>query len=260
MADDMKVRLDRAGSIAVLTLDRPDRLNAMADPMWDALHEHLGAIADDDAIRAVILTGAGRAFCSGGDVTGMAKSDVVTGRKRSQKRHRAVIALYNLEKPVIAAVRGPIYGIGNALALACDLVVASETAKFSMAFKKVGIVPDGGAIFFLTQYLGIARAKDLVYTARVVPADEALRLGLVVRVVPDDRLESEARALAQEMAESATYALALAKKMFHGMYVPTLEQLLEQETLASGAARLTHDHKEGVEAFKEKRAPKFLGK
>jgi 2-(1,2-epoxy-1,2-dihydrophenyl)acetyl-CoA isomerase len=153
-----------------------------------------------------------------------------------------------------------VYGIGNALALACDLIVASDTAKFSMAFKKVGVVPDGGAIFFLTQYLGIARAKDLVYTARVVPADEAHRLGLVVRVVPDDKLDSEARALAKEMAESATYALALAKKMFHSMYVPTLEQLMEMETLASGAVRLTYDHKEGVDAFKEKRPPKFLGK
>ena len=243
-----------------MTLDRPERLNAMADPMWDALYEHLGKIAAEDEIRAVILTGAGRAFCSGGDVTGMAKSDIVSGRKRSQRRHRAVQALYGLEKPVIAAVRGPVYGIGNALALACDLVIASETAKFSMAFKKVGLVPDGGAIFFLTQYLGIARAKDLVYTARVVPASEALELGLVVRVVPDGKLESEVRALAAELAESATYALALAKKMFHSMYVPTLEQLLEMETLASGAVRLTHDHKEGVDAFKEKRPPKFLGK
>lgn len=256
----MNVRFEKDGSIATLTLDRPERLNAMADPMWDALYEHLGKIAADDEIRAVILTGAGRAFCSGGDVTGMGKSDIVSGRKRSQRRHRAVQALYSLEKPVIAAVRGPIYGIGNALALACDLIVASETAKFSMAFKKVGVVPDGGAIFFLTQYLGIARAKDLVYTARVVPADEALKLGLVMRIVPDDRLDGEARALAREMAESATYALALAKKMFHSMYVPTLEQLLEMETLATGAARLTHDHKEGVEAFKEKRPPRFLGK
>ena len=256
----MNVRFDTEGAIATLTLDRPERLNAMADPMWDALYEHLATIAADDEIRAVILTGAGRAFCSGGDVTGMAKSDIVSGRKRSQRRHRAVQALYGLEKPVIAAVRGPIYGIGNALALACDLVVASETAKFSMAFKKVGVVPDGGVIFFLTQTLGIARAKDLVYTARVVPAEEALRLGLVVRVVPDDKLDGEARALAQEMAESATYALALAKKMFHSMYVPTLEQLMELETLASGAARLTHDHKEGVEAFKEKRPPKFQGR
>jgi len=256
----MNVRLEKDGALAILTLDRPDRLNAMADPMWDALHGHLMTIAADDAIRAVILTGAGRAFCSGGDVTGMAKSDILSGRARSQRRHRAVLALYNLEKPVIAAVRGAIYGIGNALALACDLVVASDTAKFSMAFKKVGVVPDGGAIFFLTQNLGVARAKELVYTARVVPASEALALGLVARVVADDKLEIETRALATELAESATYALALAKKMFHSMYVPTLEQLMELETLASGAARLTHDHKEGVEAFKEKRPPRFQGR
>ena len=256
----MSVRLEKDGSIAVLTLDRPERLNAMNDPMWEALFEHLGKIATDDEIRAVILTGAGRAFCSGGDVTAMQKSDLVSGRARSRLRHRAVLALYNLEKPVIAAVRGPVYGIGNALALACDLVVASDTARFSMAFKKVGVVPDGGVLFFLTQYLGIGRAKDLVYTARVVPADEAMRLGLVVRVVTDHELEAQARALAQELADSATYALALAKKMFHHMYVPTLEQLMEMETLASGLARLTHDHKEGVDAFKEKRPPKFLGK
>jgi len=256
----MNVRLEKDGALAILTLDRPDRLNAMADPMWDALHGHLMTIAADDVIRAVILTGAGRAFCSGGDVTGMAKSDILSGRARSQRRHRAVLALYNLEKPVIAAVRGAVYGIGNALALACDIVVASDTTKFSMAFKKVGVVPDGGAIFFLTQNLGIARAKELVYTARVVPAAEALALGLVARVVADDKLEIETRALATELAESATYALALAKKMFHSMYVPTLEQLMELETLASGAARLTHDHKEGVEAFKEKRPPRFQGR
>jgi 2-(1,2-epoxy-1,2-dihydrophenyl)acetyl-CoA isomerase len=256
----MNVRFEKDGTLAILTLDRPDRLNAMADPMWEALYEHLGKIAADDAIRAVILTGAGRAFCSGGDVTGMAKSDVVSGRSRSQRRHRAVLALYNLDKPVIAAVRGAVYGIGNALALACDLVIASETTKFSMAFKKVGIVPDGGAIFFLTQLLGIARAKDLVYTARVVPAAEALQLGLVARVVPDDKLDADARALGKDLSESATYALALAKKMFHSMYVPSLEQLLEMETLASGLARLTHDHQEGVAAFKEKRPPKFQGR
>jgi 2-(1,2-epoxy-1,2-dihydrophenyl)acetyl-CoA isomerase len=256
----MSVKLDKERSIAVLTLDRPDRLNAMNDPMWEALHQHLGEIAADDGIRAVILTGAGRAFCSGGDVTAMQQFDLVSGRARSRLRHRAVLALYNLEKPVIAAVRGPVYGIGNALALACDLVVASDTTRFSMAFKKVGVVPDGGAVFFLTQYLGIAQAKDLVYTARVVSAEEAMKLGLVVRVVPDQELEAQARALAEELAGSATYALALAKKMFHGMYVPTLEQLLEMETLASGLARLTHDHKVGVDAFKEKRPPKFLGK
>lgn len=256
----MNVRFEREGAVGILTLDRPDRLNAMGDPMWDALYEHLVKIAADDELRAVILTGAGRAFCSGGDITNMANTDIVSGRARSKKRHRAVHALYSLEKPVIAAIRGACYGIGNALALACDLAIASENAKFSMAFKKVGVVPDGGAIFFLTQYLGIGRAKELVYTARAVPAAEALSLGLVSRVVPDDRLDAEARALAKEMAESATYALALAKKMFQSMAVPTLEMLLENEVLNSGIARQTHDHKEGVAAFKEKRAPKFQGK
>lgn len=256
----MNVNFEKQDGIATLTLDRAEKLNAMADPMWDALYEHVNAIAHDDEVRAVILTGAGRAFCSGGDVTGMAKADIVSGRTRSQRRHRTVLALYNLEKPVIGAVRGAVYGIGNALALACDLIVASDTTRFSMAFKKVGVVPDGGAIFFLTQYLGIAKAKELVYTARPVDAQEAKALGLVSRVVPDDQLGDEARALAREMAESATYALALTKKMFHSMYVPTLEQLMEMETLASGIVRLTHDHKEGVAAFKERRPPKFLGK
>jgi 2-(1,2-epoxy-1,2-dihydrophenyl)acetyl-CoA isomerase len=256
----MNVTLEKGGPVAVLTLDRPDKLNAMADPMWDALHAHLGALAQDESVRAVILTGAGRAFCSGGDVGGMARSDIVSGRARSQRRHRAITALYQLEKPVVAAVRGAVYGIGNALALACDLVIASETARFSMAFKKVGLVPDGGAIFFLTRQLGIARAKELVYTARPVAAAEALDLGLATRVVPDERLEAEARAVALELAQSATYALALAKKLFHSMAVPTLEMLLEMETLASGVTRLTHDHKEGVAAFKEKRPPRFLGR
>ena len=256
----MNVRYEKNNGIATLTLDRPDRLNAMADPMWDALYAHINAIAADDDIRAVILRGEGRAFCSGGDVTSMAQSDIKSGRARSKKRHRTIIALYNLDKPVIAATRGAVYGIGNALALACDLIVASDTTKFSMAFKKVGVVPDGGAIFFMVQRLGIAQAKELVYTARVFDAHEAQSLGLVSRVVPDTELETAALALATEFAESASYALALAKKMFQAMAVPTLEQLCEMETLASGIVRLTHDHQEGVAAFKEKRPPRFLGK
>ncbi|MDH3287227.1 MAG: enoyl-CoA hydratase-related protein [Betaproteobacteria bacterium] len=256
----MNVTLEKDGELAILTLDRPDKLNAMADPMWDALHAHLGALAQDESVRAMILTGVGRAFCSGGDVGGMARSDIVSGRARSQRRHRAITALYQLEKPVVAAVRGAVYGIGNALALACDLVIASETARFSMAFKNVGLVPDGGAIFLLARQLGIARAKELVYTARPVAAAEALDLGLATSVVPDERLEAEARAVALELAQSPTHALALAKKMFHAMAVPTLEMLLEMETLASGVARLTHDHKEGVAAFKNKRPPRFLGR
>ncbi len=256
----MDVRLDISDGIATLTLDNPERLNAMSDPMWDALRAHLDTVAAAESARAVIVTGAGRAFSSGGDVSGMAKATLVSGRARSQKRHRAIAALHALEKPVIAAVRGPVYGIANAIALACDLIIASETAKFAMAFKKVGVVPDGGAIYFLTQYLGIAKAKELVFTARPVDAREALAIGLAMRVVPDAELDAAARALAMELAQSATHALLLAKKMFQAMYVPTLEHLCDIETLSSTIARLTHDHQEGVAAFREKRPPQFLGK
>jgi len=168
--------------------------------------------------------------------------------------------MHNLEKPVIAAIRGPAAGVGASLALASDLIIASETAYLLMAFKNVGIPPDGGAVFFLTQYLGVARAKELVYSARKLPAAEAKELGIVTKVVPDDKLEAETHALAQELASSATYALTLAKKMFQSMYSPTLEQLLEMEILAVCGARLTHDHKEGIAAFKEKRKPKFEGR
>jgi 2-(1,2-epoxy-1,2-dihydrophenyl)acetyl-CoA isomerase len=129
-----------------------------------------------------------------------------------------------------------------------------------MAFKNVGIPPDGGAVYFLTQHLGVARAKELVYSARKLPAAEARDMGIVAKVVPDDRLEAEVQALAADIAGSATYALTLAKRMFQSMYTPTLEQLLELEVLAICGARLTHDHKEGVAAFKEKRKPRFQGR
>jgi 2-(1,2-epoxy-1,2-dihydrophenyl)acetyl-CoA isomerase len=228
--------------------------------MYHGIAGQFKALDADDDVRAIVLTGAGRAFCAGGDIGSMGGYDVVTGRKRSQGHKSAVVNVCNTEKPVIAAVRGPAAGIGFSLALACDLIVASESAYFLAAFKKVGIPPDGGAVFFLTQYLGIARAKEIAYTARKLPAGEAMEMGLVMKVVPDDRLEAEADALARELAGSATFALRLAKRMFHSMYVPTLEMLLEMENLAVCGARLTHDHQEGVAAFREKRPAKFLGK
>jgi 2-(1,2-epoxy-1,2-dihydrophenyl)acetyl-CoA isomerase len=256
----MNIQITKADGIATLTLNRPDKLNALSEEMYHGIADYCAALDTDDEVRAIILTGAGRAFCAGGDVGSMGGYDVVTGRKRSQKHRRTVVNLYNVEKPVIAAVRGPAAGIGFSLALASDLIVASESAYFLAAFKNVGIPPDGGAVFFLTQYLGIARAKEIAYTARRIPAQEAKEMGLVTKVVPDDKLEQEALALARDLASSATYALRLAKRMFQSMYVPTLEMLLEMENLAVCGARLTHDHKEGVEAFKARRQPKFLGK
>jgi 2-(1,2-epoxy-1,2-dihydrophenyl)acetyl-CoA isomerase len=186
--------------------------------------------------------------------------DVIAGRKRTSTHQRMIKNLHHCEKPVIAAIRGPVAGIGASLALACDLIVASETAYLLMAFKNVGIPPDGGSVYFLAQYVGIAKAKELVYTARRLPAAEAKDLGIVMKVVADADLEAESLKLAQEIAGSATYALRMAKRMFQSIYTPTLEQLLEIENLAVCTARLTHDHKEGIAAFKEKRPPKFEGR
>jgi 2-(1,2-epoxy-1,2-dihydrophenyl)acetyl-CoA isomerase len=256
----MDIQITRDNGIATVLLNRPDKLNALSGEMYHELADCFEQLGADDAVRAVVLTGSGRAFCAGGDVSSMGNYDVVSGRKRSRGHHRTIINLHNLEKPVIAAVRGPAAGIGASLALASDLIIASDTAYLLMAFKNVGIPPDGGAVFFLTQYVGVARAKELVYTARKLPAQEAREMGIVMKVVPDDKLESETQALARELASSATYSLTLAKKMFQSMYTPTLEQLLEMEILAVCGARLTHDHKEGIAAFKEKRKPRFTGR
>jgi 2-(1,2-epoxy-1,2-dihydrophenyl)acetyl-CoA isomerase len=256
----MNVDCARDGAVATVTLNRPDKLNALTEEMYGRLIEVFAELARDDSVRAVILTGAGRGFCSGSDVTGMATRDIPHARARLQVRHRMILNLAAIEKPVIAAVRGPVAGIGFSIALGCDLIVASETARFAQLFRNIGLVPDGGSVFFLAQRLGIGRAKELVYTARNLPAQEAREWGLVARVVPDGELEAAARTLAAEMADSATYALGLAKRMLQGMTVPTLEMLLETESLSQGIARLTDDHHEGVAAFKEKRKAVFKGK
>ena len=256
----MSIEVSKADGIATVLLNRPEKHNALSEEMYHGIAHTFTELNEDDAVRVIVFTGAGKSFCAGGDVGKMGQYDVVAGRKRSKGHQNTIKAIHQCEKPVIAAVRGACAGLGVGLALACDMVIASETAYMMMAFKRVGIPPDGGAIYFLTQHLGIQRAKEIVYTARRIPAAEARELGLVTKVVPDAELEAAALALAREIADSATYALRLAKRMFQYMYVPTLEMLLEMEGLAIAGARLTHDHKEGREAFMEKRPPKFLGR
>jgi 2-(1,2-epoxy-1,2-dihydrophenyl)acetyl-CoA isomerase len=256
----MNVKLETTDRVATVTLDRAEKMNALSEDMYVELTRVFAELQTDDNVRAVIVTGAGKAFCSGSDVGGMHNVDMISARERMKRRHRMIQNLVNLEKPVIAAVNGACVGIGFSIALACDLIIAAESARFSQIFKKIGLVPDGGSIFFLVQHLGIARAKELVYTARMLPASEAHEWGFVTKVVPDVELLTEAQSLAQELADSATYALGLAKKMFQSMYTPSLEALLETEIMSSTIARLTEDHKEGITAFAEKRKPTFKGR
>ena len=210
-------------------------------------------------MRAVLLQASGKAFCASGDVSTMGDFTPASGRDRLKLAQRMVRNLANIEKPVVAAVRGAVAGIGWSMALACDMIIASETAKFSQVFRNVGLVPDGGAIYFLTQHLGLFRAKELVYSGRRVEAAEALSLGLVNRVVPDAELDAIAWQQAEEFARGPTFALGVAKKMFKLMYQPDLETLLDAEAWAQGIALMTDDHKEGVRAFFDKRKPEFKG-
>jgi 2-(1,2-epoxy-1,2-dihydrophenyl)acetyl-CoA isomerase len=210
-------------------------------------------------VRAVILTGSGSGFCAGSDIGGMLKATGAAARRRLQRRHATIQAIAQLEKPVVAIVRGPVAGIGFSLVAACDLVVASETTYFQQAFRGVGLVPDGGAIHFLNQRLGISRAKDLVMTGRKLTAREAFEWGLVNRLVPDDQLDSEGMLLAQELADGPTYVIGLTKKMFASTYSPSLDVALEIESYAASVARSSKDHREGVTAFREKRKPRFTG-
>ena len=253
------VKLERSGAIARVILNRPERMNALIVEMRERIAELFNTLATDSSVRAVILTAAGPAFCASGDVTKMGDFTPDTAMQRLKLSHRMVLSVANIEKPVVAAVRGAVAGIGWSLALACDAVIASETAKFSQVFKNVGLAPDGGAIYFLTQTLGVLRAKELVYSARPMLAQEALAHGLVTKVVPDDALEAEAEALAAKLAAGPSFAFANTKKLFKAMYQPSLETFLDSEAWAQGLTLMSDDHKEGVAAFLEKRKPSFRG-
>ncbi|MDB5363192.1 MAG: Enoyl-CoA hydratase [Rhodospirillales bacterium] len=253
----MLVEIARADGIATVTLNRPDKLNALNVEMREELVRLFTLLGQEKAIRAIILTGAGRGFCGSGDVTSMGDFTPESARDRLKLAHRMILAVANIEKPVIAAVRGPVAGIGWSLAMACDLVVASETTKFIQVFKNVGLAPDGGAIYFLTQLLGVQRAKEIVYSARPVPAAEALALGLATEVVADEQLEASALALAGRFAADPAFSFGVTKKLFKSMAVPSLEAFLDAEAWAQEACLMTADHREGVAAFLEKRRPQF---
>lgn len=257
----MHVETTYEGAVATVTLNRPERMNALTKEMREELIGAFQSLRFNDDVRAVVLTANGRDFCAGADIDRMAEDDLRARRDRLQGLSQTYMRiLHALEKPVIAAVRGHAVGIGMSLVLGCDIVLASDTARFGQTFRRIGYAPDGGGIWFLARRLPMNIAKELVFTGRVFDAAEGQRLGLVNHVVADGELDARAAAMAAEMAEGPTFALGLSKKLFHVAAGPSLEDFLEYEAFVQPTLGASRDHKEGVAAFRDKRRPKFTGR
>lgn len=252
---------ESTSGVLTLTLNRPDALNSFTVEMKDALLAALRDAARDPEVRVVVLTGAGRAFSAGQDLKERQGPDVDDLGTELRKRYNPIIlAMRRLEKPIVGAINGVAAGAGMSLALACDIVIASDRATFVEAFTRVGLVPDTGSSWFLPRLVGYARAAELMLTADPLDPVTAERIGLVNRVVPADQLVAEANSIAVKLAASAPLALALAKRALNRAMGSSLEDALDYEAQLQSIAGRSTDHREGVTAFVEKRPPKFTGK
>ncbi len=254
------LRIEVADSVATLTLDRPDALNSLTVPLKEELLATFRRIALDRDVRAIVLTGAGRAFCAGQDLRERLEPGVAPLATEVRERYNPLIlAMRTLEKPIVGAINGVAAGAGASLAFACDIRIAAEGASFVLAFGRVGLVPDSGATWFLPRLVGGAKAAELAFTGESLSAADAERFGLVARVVPAGSLLDEARVLAARLASGAPRAIALTKRALNGSWNATLEEALEYEAYLQGIAGATDDHREGLAAFVEKRPPRFSG-
>ena len=255
---------DAQEGVATLTLNRPERLNALGDTLRQDLHDALTRASDDADIRVIILTGAGRGFCSGGDVKAMNEAKE---RGQSQalldkvapSRDQTLLAMRDAPKPIIAAVNGPAAGAGMNLALACDIRMAATNARVGETFVKRGLHVDWGGTYFLPRIVGMAKACELIFTGEIIDAEEALRLGIVSQVVPPEILMPTVQELAHKIAAGPPIAIRLAKRALYRSQDSDLRSALEFETYAQNICRDTEDAKEGIRAFVEKRAPSFQG-
>lgn len=245
--------------IATITLNRPDVRNAINDQMRAELISAFEQASADKAIRGVILTGAGKGFCSGGDVGGMrARLDAPAGEvafngwKRQQSTHKGVAVIHGITKPVIAAMNGAAFGLGLDMALACDFIIAADGAKMSMSFIKRGLVSDGGGMYFLPRRVGLSKAKELILSSRVVESTEALQLGLVDRVASAEALLEEAQAWAEELTQGSPAAIALTKSILDKTFESTDEQVFALGREAQAICYTTTEHRQSVEAFLNK--------
>jgi 2-(1,2-epoxy-1,2-dihydrophenyl)acetyl-CoA isomerase len=251
--------------VLTLTLNRPDRLNAFNGEMLQRLHDALTRAASDTKIGVIVLTGAGRAFCAGGDVKAMAErgdgGNTFDDRARGLRQRMEVSRLlHEIPKPTIAMLRGPAAGAGLSIALACDLRVASETARLTTAFAKVALSGDFGGTYFLTQLVGPAKARELYLTSPTIEAAEALSLGLVNRVVADSELETATRGLAMSLANGPRVTLGYIKQNMNLAEHAGLAEVMDAEALRHTRCSQTEDHREAAAAFVEKRKPVFKGR
>lgn len=255
----MTVTLAKQGPVAVVTLDRPETKNAITQEMRGALYRAFEELALDHDVRAVVLTGAGGNFCSGMDVGGMGRGGVVGSMDRMHTLSRIARSIQALKKPVISAVPGVCVGVGWSYALAADVVLADDRARFAAIFRNIGLTPDGGLVWQLRQTLGLQRAKELVYSGRMIGAEEALALGLVLETCAPEALMDRALELAASFASGPTIAMGLAKRQFDLAWNASFEQYLDMEATMQPIASRTEDHEEGLAAFREKRKPCFKG-
>jgi len=256
---------DTQDTIVTLTLNRPDRLNALGDTLREELCDALGRASADPAARVIVITGAGRGFCAGGDMK--AAHEVQEGvRERALLdrvapiRDKVVLAMRDAPKPIIAAVNGPAAGAGMNLALACDLRLASTAARFGQTFVKRGLHVDWGGTYFLPRLVGMAKACELIFTGEMISAEEAYTLGLLNQLVPPEQLMPATYELAQKIAAGPPIAIRLAKRALYHNQDVDLRAALEFETFAQNVCRETEDAREGIRAFVEKRPPQFQGR
>lgn len=251
---------ERQGHVAIVKMNKPDVRNALAMEMRMELLDALEKAEQDDDIRVIILTGEGKAFSAGGDLSALKEMKALEGRKRLQASHPLILKILEMEKPIIAAVNGAAAGAGFSLALLCDFIVASERAFFVQSFVNVGLIPDFAALHFLPMLIGPQKAKELMFMGERISAEEARQIGIVNRVVSSESMLAEAKDVAEKMAAKAPVSIGMTKKIMNNHINRDLKVLLEMEAQGQDLCFQSQDFKEGVSAFFEKRQPNFIGK
>jgi enoyl-CoA hydratase/carnithine racemase len=256
-----QVELEVQDGIATLSLNRPDKRNAMSDQMRSEFIDAMEYIAIETSIRALVLTGKGKGFCAGGDISGMEKrlsapvgELAINGWRRQLRVHHAVSLLFDLPKPTIAAVNGPASGLGADTALACDFIMACDEANFTWSYIHRGIIPDGGGMYFLPRRVGLVKAKELIFTGRKVECQEAAQIGIVDRITTISHLVPDAQQWARELSQGSAAALALSKTILNQSFETSAQQVFANGAQAQGICYTTSEHRNAVEAFLQKAA------